>query len=292
MPSGFARFRIGVRCSRQRHALIGRRQEAAAPVRRAAARAARAGLQHDEPRQVARLAADAVGDPGPHARPAELRRAGVHEQLGRAVVEHVGRHRPHDADVVGDRRQVRQALGDRLPALAVLGELALRAQQLGVPLDEREPLVRDERLRESPGRPSSCSFGLWSNSSSWLGPPAMNRKMTFLACGGKCGGRAASGSLPRSFGGLRLPIPLRAARPAPSRPGRRRTAGRSAGGRLILRIVELRCRNQSGSHSRVMNSSRFSSTRQTDPRPSSSPGCWSDPASGNSAARISCSFRL
>ena len=39
---------------------------------RAAARPARAGLQHDEAGQVVRLAADAVGDPRPHARPAEL----------------------------------------------------------------------------------------------------------------------------------------------------------------------------------------------------------------------------
>src|SRR5258708_31499437 len=30
---------------------------------------------------------------------------------------------------------------------------------------------------------SSCSLGLGSNSSSWLGPPAMNRKMTLLAGG-------------------------------------------------------------------------------------------------------------
>ena len=32
---------------------------------------------------------------------------------------------------------------------------------------------------------SSLSFGLWSNSSSWLGPPAMNRKMTAFAFGGE-----------------------------------------------------------------------------------------------------------
>ena len=37
-----------------------------------------------------RLAADAVGDPGAHAGPAEPRRAGVHEALGRAVIEVVG----------------------------------------------------------------------------------------------------------------------------------------------------------------------------------------------------------
>ena len=42
--------------------------------------------------------------------------------------------------------------------------------------------------------PSSLfSSGLGSNVSRWLGPPAMNRKMTDLALAGRCGGLAASG---------------------------------------------------------------------------------------------------
>ena len=41
-----------------------------------------------------------------------------------------------------------------------------------------------------------CHFwspGLGSKRSIWLGPPSMNMKMTFLALGGKCGLRGASG---------------------------------------------------------------------------------------------------
>jgi hypothetical protein len=53
--------------------LVGGGEEAAGPESGTAARAARPGLQHHEAGQVLRLAADAVGDPGAHARPAELR---------------------------------------------------------------------------------------------------------------------------------------------------------------------------------------------------------------------------
>ena len=38
-----------------------------------------------------------------------------------------------------------------------------------------------------------CSAGLGSNRSIWLGPPSMNRKMTFFALAGKCGFLGASG---------------------------------------------------------------------------------------------------
>src|SRR5437870_1551177 len=67
-------------------ALEGGGEEAAAPVGGAAARPARTALQDDEAGQILRLAAEAVGHPGPHARPAELRRAGVEKNLRRGVV--------------------------------------------------------------------------------------------------------------------------------------------------------------------------------------------------------------
>ena len=41
-----------------------------------------------------------------------------------------------------------------------------------------------------------ASSGLLSNSSRWLGAPAMNRKMTRLAFGSKCGALGASGLVP------------------------------------------------------------------------------------------------
>ena len=112
----------------ERDALVDGGQEAAAPVGGAAARSPSAGAEDDEAGQVLRLAAQAVGRPGAQARPAELLRAGVHEDLRRRVVERVGDHRLDDRDVVDDLGEVRQQLGELGAALAVPGELELRAR--------------------------------------------------------------------------------------------------------------------------------------------------------------------
>ena len=150
------------------------------------------------------------------------------KQLRRAVVEHVGLHRRGASRC---RRRSSRWCGKQLAsvhaALAVLGELALRAEQLGVALDEREPLALDERLGHRLAVELAAASGLGSNSSSWLGPPAMNRKMTLFAFGGKCGGfgRERVGA---SAARRRRPAP--AATPGPSRRRRRRSRGRSAGG--------------------------------------------------------------
>ena len=58
--------------------------------------------------------------------------------------------------------------------------------------------------------------GLGSNVSRWLGPPAMNRKMTARALAGWCGGLGASGIGDRRRG----PAPGSGARPAPGRRSR------------------------------------------------------------------------
>ena len=76
-----------------------------------------------KPGRFSHSAAQPVGDPRPHARPAGDRRARVHERVRRVVVDLIGVHRADDADVVGDRADVRQELGDLLPRLAVLREL-------------------------------------------------------------------------------------------------------------------------------------------------------------------------
>ena len=78
--------------------------------------------------QVLRFAAQAVGRPGADARPAELLVARVHQDLARGVIEGVGDHRFDDGDVVDDCRQVRQQLRELRAALAMLGELELRAR--------------------------------------------------------------------------------------------------------------------------------------------------------------------
>ena len=66
----------------------------------------------------------------------------------------------------------------------------------------------------------ALSFGFGSKRSTCDGPPAMNRKMMFLAFGAKCGGRAVSGSAatdlgPKSSGSRRA---RRASPPMPNPP--------------------------------------------------------------------------
>ena len=94
-------------------------QEAAVPLPRGdrlgLAEPARRG-QDDEAGQVVALAAQAVGEPRAHRRPAGDGRAGVHEGVRRVVVDRLGHHRADDADVVGDRGQVREDRADLLAA--------------------------------------------------------------------------------------------------------------------------------------------------------------------------------
>ena len=73
-----------VAAAAERHALVDGRQEAAAPVRVAAAGALAAGAEDDEAGQVLRLAAQAVGHPRAHARPAELLASRCSSRSGRA----------------------------------------------------------------------------------------------------------------------------------------------------------------------------------------------------------------
>ena len=108
MPGGIRDVQHRVALRAALHALIDARQKAAAPQRLAAVGPLPRLDQHDEARQILVLAAQAVRQPRAHARPAELRRAGVEEELRRRVVELVGAHRLDDRDVVDDRRQVRQ----------------------------------------------------------------------------------------------------------------------------------------------------------------------------------------
>jgi hypothetical protein len=74
-----------------------------------------------------------------------LAAAGVHEELGRRVVEQVGGAAFHQGDVVDDACGVRQQIADRGPGLSVLAEGALGPEQGGLVLEggvhEREPLA-------------------------------------------------------------------------------------------------------------------------------------------------------
>ena len=86
-------------------ALVDAGQEAVAPQLRADDRLA--GTEDDEAGQVLVLGAQAVGQPGTHARPNRLHVAGVHHQQARLVIGIVGVHRADDADVVDAACRVR-----------------------------------------------------------------------------------------------------------------------------------------------------------------------------------------
>jgi hypothetical protein len=112
----------------QRHALISRGQNTAAPQHSATTRPTRPALQHHEARQVVAFAAEAVGDPRAHAGPAKEAAAGVHVELGGRVIEEIGFAGGDNAEVINDFRRVRQMVADPGTALAVLLKTNLRAQ--------------------------------------------------------------------------------------------------------------------------------------------------------------------
>ena len=121
-------------------------------------------IMHDERRQVLGLAAQAVAEPRPEARPAGLLDAGLDERDGRVVVDRLGVHRPDEAHVVGDLAGVRQQFAEprarpcRAGANLNFGgddrEALLPAGHAG------EPLAHADRVGQFAGRATSPSFGL------------------------------------------------------------------------------------------------------------------------------------
>ena len=110
-------------------ALVDRGEKRGAVVLRTAG--SRWRRERDEAGQVLVLAAEAVERPRAERRPDELERAGVHLQERLRMRGQVGLHRAQQAELVGMLRDVREELGDPEPALSVLRELPLRAEQLG-----------------------------------------------------------------------------------------------------------------------------------------------------------------
>ena len=80
-------------------ALVGTRKKRRSPVLGCHDRIA-TGAHGDEARQVLVFRAQAVSDPGPHARALQAAISAVHQHERRLVVGHVGVHRPNDAQVV------------------------------------------------------------------------------------------------------------------------------------------------------------------------------------------------
>ena len=91
----------GVALVPEAHAIVIGREESAGPEGRAAADAG-ASTEDDEGGEVSGSAAEAVGDPGADAGAARDGEAGLHEGLGRGVVELVSVDGTDEADVVGD----------------------------------------------------------------------------------------------------------------------------------------------------------------------------------------------
>ena len=112
-------------------ALVDRRQPAVGPVLVGEGRQAGGMPHHDVGGQVLGLAAERIGRPGAHGRIPGGDASRLHGEHGLQMVVHSGLHRADQADVVGDRAEVRQEFAEFHPALAVTRELPERPQHLG-----------------------------------------------------------------------------------------------------------------------------------------------------------------
>ena len=80
--------------------------------------------------QILALAAQAVGDPRPVARPALQAAAGVQEIVRACVLREIRDHRPHDGELVDARSDPRKQVADRDAALAVPAKLPGAAEHV------------------------------------------------------------------------------------------------------------------------------------------------------------------
>src|SRR5215472_8763849 len=117
---------------------MNRGKEAATPAGCPAIGLILTGQQHHEARQIATLAANSIGEPRAQTGAAGNLMSGVHQDLSRCMVELRGSHRPHDGDLIGDFRKVRQQIRKLRTALAVPRESMRRSEQLWNTLDKSE----------------------------------------------------------------------------------------------------------------------------------------------------------
>ena len=123
------------------HALVDARQKPRAKAARATVGLHARRDHHHEPWQVGILAAEAVGRPTAEARPACPRAPCIDHQLRRRVVELVGEHALHEAELVGHAVQVRDRVGKLNAALAAPHPLPRRTEQLRRAAGEGELLA-------------------------------------------------------------------------------------------------------------------------------------------------------
>ena len=129
------------------HTLVNAGQEPATPQCLARARRTTSGKQHNVTWQIGVLRPKSPRDPRTLRWISKPWKTGVNNELGRRVVELVRRHRFHEANVVNHLGKLRQTIRDPGPALPVLLEGELRAQQLGSTLNERKALSGQILLR-------------------------------------------------------------------------------------------------------------------------------------------------
>jgi hypothetical protein len=128
-------------------ALVHAGQETRTPQRLAGVGRVLSRLEHDEARQILVLRAQSISDPRSDRRTAEPGVAGLHRELRGRVIELIGSHRAHEAQLVDVFGDVWNAIRHPRPALPHLLEWILRSQHLGYAADEREVLSLEERLR-------------------------------------------------------------------------------------------------------------------------------------------------
>ena len=120
-------------------------------------------------------------------------RSGEQQQLARMVIERVGVHGPDQADSSAHVRRYAAGNPRKLMPLWPYG-LNSRGLASTAAVGLMNASLRSLVIDGGSGLPCHfCSSGLGSNRSIWLGPPSMNRKITFFALAGKCGFRGASG---------------------------------------------------------------------------------------------------
>ncbi len=106
------------------------------------ARDAAAGGQHDEPRQIIVLRAEAVGDPATEGGPAGAGATRLHQHLRGGVVELFGVDGFQERRVIDDFGEVGKEVRYVLAALAVAGKLGLWPQHHRGALDKGKTLTR------------------------------------------------------------------------------------------------------------------------------------------------------
>ena len=135
--------------------------------------------EHNEGRQVFVFASQSVADPrAQRGSPGQNLAAGDHHQRFGVVVM-LTVHRADEAQVVGDRAQMRQHFGNLGAALTARLKLE-RARQQRVPF---APRLEHFDFVAIYGACVTRDAGLGSNSSIWLGPPFCSSMITALARG-------------------------------------------------------------------------------------------------------------